>query len=456
MFRSKEQEQIYDIVKSANGITFINGDAGLGKTRAFLSGLFNRKGRTLVALPTLHLINQMLESDDMAVTVGDKKVVTFVSKASAGSDEEYLLQKDAILEADMVICTHAMLIRDLLLKGIILNSSTFNAILVDEADKIPQAASLQTDGVITNETLEELDAKSPSDVAEKISALRKKGKLSDELRFAEYLVKQMLSSPYAEVGMTSKGLELKNRNPARILRYFEFVGTPLIMVSGTLAIDEDFTFFERAVGLYNATKHVISIDDFGKMDFVLAERIAEDKLFEYQIEATRKACEESVNTLVLTTSYDMANRIYDEVGGTVQQKGEKFIDLLERYEGGILITPNGWEGYDTNYTFSSIVIPRIPFAPPEELLDIPYLSKVQMALRKLHQGMLRGLRHHEDYVKIWLLDPRFPFPASVITKSDRTQGHKALRMMELQKAIPKRFRNIRFLGYQSASVFEGV
>src|SRR3546814_21093841 len=42
--------------------------------------------------------------------------------------------------------------------------------------------------------------------------------------------------------------------------------------------------------------------------------------------------------------------------------------------------------------------------------------------RKLRQGIGRGIRRPNDSVKLWLLDPRFPLPATLSDPLDASTG----------------------------------
>ena len=64
------------------------------------------------------------------------------------------------------------------------------------------------------------------------------------------------------------------------------------------------------------------------------------------------------------------------------------------------------------------------------------------ALRRLAQGIGRGVRSREDRVTLWVADPRFPLPdALALSPRHRmAQGH-ATRYRYLSAAIPRRFRD---------------
>ena len=61
-------------------------------------------------------------------------------------------------------------------------------------------------------------------------------------------------------------------------------------------------------------------------------------------------------------------------------------------------------------------------------------------MRRLTQGMGRGIRSPEDRCTIWIGDPRFPLPASMTADLRRalTQG-PAEAWKDFARAIPLRF-----------------
>ena len=61
-------------------------------------------------------------------------------------------------------------------------------------------------------------------------------------------------------------------------------------------------------------------------------------------------------------------------------------------------------------------------------------------MRKLNQGLGRGIRTETDQVTVWIADPRFPLPAAVVMDPRRmlTQG-PASRNIDLTNIIPPRF-----------------
>lgn len=116
-----------------------------------------------------------------------------------------------------------------------------------------------------------------------------------------------------------------------------------------------------------------------------------------------------------------------------------------------------------------MVILRLPFAPSDkarvELLRallasrgigganakrILFAQDRTNTIRKLAQGLGRGIRCETDSVRIWIADPRFPLPETLVRNPRRllSQG-KAIKHVDLAKGIPRRFAN----AYMASEIF---
>ncbi len=472
-FRTPEQEEYADCVFDAlkHKVSFINCPGGVGKTRGYLIPLLSTTHRILISVPTTQLIEQFLESTDLKATRGSKNVQAFYSKLFFGNDEvAYLENKELCAAADIVLATHAMVIRDRLTGGKFLNLVSFDVVIFDEADKLPDAASLQMDGLISNYWLKKLDTEEPGEI---IKVIKKLDKPNEEINYIKSIANMMLNNQsedeWGTIARTSSGLEIKFKNPAKILKKFITTSdTVIIMTSGTLCIDDDFSFFENAVGIYDAKTYSVDVSYHGTLSFTLADRCLpkpgkwsdskpgnkDDRLFNtYWSTAIKMADEAGGNVLVLSTSSAITHDLHKLVSGTRQEKGEKLSETLFRYQGGILILHSGWEGLDCEFSFSDIIIPKVPFPPPDEVLILTYLNSLQKAIRKLNQGFSRGIRSQEQACHIWMLDPRFPVPKIMVDRGEATQ-QLAANMTQLVKAIPKRFRLGRKSAFSKADILK--
>lgn len=239
-------------------------------------------------------------------------------------------------------------------------------------------------------------------------------------------------------------------------------------------------------------------ESFGEMSFVLpdqriphpsiesVERSDDDeKLFSFSekwlsyaagmIEAAQEA---GGRTLVLTSSFKATRALVAKVRSNSlslvieHQQGENLNQYLPAFlaePNSILITPSGWEGLNLPNTISHIVIPRIPFAPPSEsnarLREADLKSKglpiykaagialsesVDNVVRKLKQGVGRGIRSKDDKVVVWLADPRFPIPVAYLASFDPVvMKFPRKQRQDLMGFVPKRFKNI----YNSSPLF---
>ena len=248
-----------------------------------------------------------------------------------------------------------------------------------------------------------------------------------------------------------------------------------VLVSATLGRHEedDLTAACRRLGFRNVAQVHVSPPSFGTMSFRLAPRDVPRPLrdgqpdpgfFDYAAAMVRQAAATG-RTLVLAASYadtqELARRL--PPGVFVQQRGQPLGPLVAQWQalpGGVLVTPTAWAGLDVPHGIDNVVIVRLPIPRPDELREAILAAAMQRrgrsaddargvlfnearatTMRRLTQGMGRGVRSAEDRCTVWIADPRFPLPAN-LTENLRlglTQG-PAAGWTELAKAIPLRFR----------------
>ena len=252
------------------------------------------------------------------------------------------------------------------------------------------------------ETVETLRAVRVDDQELRQALREAAGNLGDWLDAAKgdrYLVPAITASPVR----SRPSLVTISVNPARILSRLwarrrdgsEPWLRSVVFVSATLsapAVKPDFSSFMREVGINPAWSNFASarsgqIDEpsrFGQLSFVLADRglgkpTITDKdgypatnpdWLDYISSGVKQAQMRGGRVLVLTTSYkdaeDIGNRVSDAI---VHKRGQKLNDLLERYrakDDAVLITPAAWAGVDLPGLVDQLVIPRVPFAAPDE------------------------------------------------------------------------------------------
>ena len=273
-------------------------------------------------------------------------------------------------------------------------------------------------------------------------------------------------------------------DPGRVMRRI-YDGRKTLFVSATLAIGGNFRPFLRTVGgdRLNARSLCAEVEDFGSMTFALADRSVpkpfrdggeRDPVFDdYAAHVARAAMAGGGRVLVLVPSFadvdEMARRV---AGIAAHRRGEALaihLEALRSAPNGALVTPAAWAGTDLPGLLDHVVILRVPFPPPEAgraaLLRRLLVSRGydganaegilsdrsrHEAVRRLAQGLGRGVRAPDDRVRIWIADPRFPLP-DVVTRDPRlllSQGHAA-RHRDLARAIPERFVD----AYENAKIF---
>ena len=275
-------------------------------------------------------------------------------------------------------------------------------------------------------------------------------------------------------------------DPGRMLRR-TYAGRKTLFVSATLAVGSgDFEPFLRSVGAHGlpGIHEPVRADmyDFGSMTFALADRdvpppFMEDRtrdpaFDDYAAHVVRRAMTEGGRGLVLVPSFAdveaMARRIPDVIAHRRGEKLAAHLDTLKASRNGVLATPAAWAGTDLPGLLGHVVIVRIPFPPPNagraallrRLLQtkgyddanadgILFAHNRRDAIRRLAQGLGRGIRTPDDRVKVWIADPRFPLP-DTLTRNPRlllSQG-LAARNRDLSGAIPRRFTQ----SYESAEI----
>ena len=273
-------------------------------------------------------------------------------------------------------------------------------------------------------------------------------------------------------------------DPGRILRR-TCEGRKTLFVSATLAVgSDDFEPFLRSVGAdrLSGIQPPLRADmhDFGSMTFALADRDVpapftdgeRNPVFDdYAAGVVRQAIAEGGRVLVLAPSFADVEEIARRIPGIVaHRRGGRLgghLETLESSPNGVLVTPGAWAGTDLPGILGHIVIVRIPFPPPNagrtELLrqllqakgysgnakGMLFARNRRDAVRRLAQGLGRGIRTPGDRVKIWIADPRFPLP-DTLTRNPRLllgQG-LAARHRDLAGAIPRRFTR----AYESAEI----
>lgn len=393
MFRSHEQQHFNDVLRKhlqhADAPLLLEGGVGLGKTRAYLAALANTDHTVALVLPTHQLIDQLLDSTDLAAIA--LPLAVFRPARMFETRAQYLSQRQAARESRVMVCTAASVIIDQRLKGEYNGATERDVILFDEADQLPDMTALQSDFVIDATLLQG----QPLPVAlERISTTRSHG-VEAEQKAAARVMLEILAEPvgYASVGLDDDGdARLHHRLPGRLLKKVSNRAST-VFISATLSHGGKFDNFKHAMGLDAISRLSCSIEPerHGTLDFVLhMHEVETDEWFAAAVQSIQSALRP---TLVVTPSHALTERLLAAVG---EQQ-----DLLIR--AGI------WAGLDTPTRWRTVVIPRVPFGAPV-VVDgeavTSYLDAKVTASRRMRQAIGRGLRTPDAVCTVVILDAR--------------------------------------------------
>jgi ATP-dependent DNA helicase DinG len=219
----------------------------------------------------------------------------------------------------------------------------------------------------------------------------------------------------------------------------------IVMLSATLAVNGDFTFFKKRVGLYNyGGRHL------EEACFLSPFNYKEQALLVYPTDALDpqqnsagfgRYTEEFLLNLYLTTagrglvlftSYRALREAAEAVSGRLSKAGilvlcqgdeerGKLIRKFEEHGNAVLFgTDSFWEGVDiNNKALKSVVICRLPFFPPNAPLAEARAERIERqggrafielqlpeAAIKLKQGFGRLIRRGGDYGAVFIIDSR--------------------------------------------------
>ena len=351
-------------------------------------------------------------------------VEIFTPRRNFDTLAEYRAHKQACLSADVLICTHQAALIDVLADGSLLGLKDRFAVLVDEADQLPDAASLRFDCAIDAFTFALLGVKPARDHRKTIEEVQKVlprhlEKLEEpaSVKAAIRGIKDALEDPvwFQTVGLDEEGaLRLHHKLPARVLK--RLLDHPrLIFVSATLTVGGTFNDFKASLGLKEVSQWSASIEPshHGNMDVVLEDwnKDAPDHLAKVAAHVTTL----QGAALVIVTSHEDAATLGTLIpGSTVRaSKDETTGQAAARMQatgGNILIAAGAWAGLDTPIRWRHVVMPKAPYGSPTILDEHEvsrYVDSRNMAVRRFRQGMARGLRSPDAVCTLHLLDGRF-------------------------------------------------
>ena len=421
MFRSTEQRNFAAIIsrhiEQHDAPLLIEGATGLGKTRSYLAALAQTSRRIAIVLPTHQLIEQLLASRDLQA-VGLTDVAAFRPARMFATHSKYEAQREIAKAARVMICTAASVIIDQRLSGEYNGSTERDYILFDEADQLPDMAALQSDFAITMHDLAEMDIKLTT-AAEALNQILAKPPrtVEPEIRAAARIILDAIELPawYHNAGIDDDGgIVLTHKMPGRLLK--KISNRPAVaFVSATLSIGGKFDDFRNAMGIDNASalSSIIDPAKHGNLTFnVKPLDVKSPEWLPIVLDTINRAPRPA---LVITPSHALAEQLAAAVSGAVVREGEgdEREDTSEAARrvpaDGVLIAAGAWAGLDTEMQWKSIIIPRIPFGQPVVVdgeITTHYLNARNTAVRRLRQGIGRGLRAPDAQCAVFILDGR--------------------------------------------------
>ncbi|NLK50494.1 MAG: DEAD/DEAH box helicase family protein [Candidatus Cloacimonetes bacterium] len=218
----------------------------------------------------------------------------------------------------------------------------------------------------------------------------------------------------------------------------------IVFTSATLALRGSFKYFHNQSGL-----HLIEPDrltctivdspfDYDKQSkLVIGSFLPEPKdkfFFNQALGCIRQILHSTdVGTMMLFTSYNDLNNVYDQIGDELYQRGRPFFaqgkigsrsSILEEFKNHnnavLLGTSSFWEGVDVRgESLALLVLFRLPFLVPNDPIVEAYIDKLERegkdsfmhymlpnALLKLRQGFGRLIRSKSDRGAVLIMDSR--------------------------------------------------
>ncbi|HAV1239716.1 TPA: DEAD/DEAH box helicase, partial [Salmonella enterica] len=242
----------------------------------------------------------------------------------------------------------------------------------------------------------------------------------------------------------------------------------ILMTSATLSITREpargMEWIVRASGLTEdriSIRDIFTPESYGRMELILAGQAfgdifgdaREQRLSEEWLTKVAGITGETVAAgrpvVVLTASHDESHEIAVRIQGTtlpvyVQKAGQPVSEIVKNYvkEPGVLISAGAFVGLslrapDGGQIFQDLIITRMRFAPPDRegaesyqqylqqtgykttvqsITRRNYVNQVQKVVRTGKQAIGRGIRSENDFIRVTILDPRFPEPKNISSK----------------------------------------
>jgi Rad3-related DNA helicase len=349
----------------------------------------------------------------MAVCRGSVSVEVFKPGRAFDNRQDFLAYREQAMRAQVMICTSASVIIDQRLAGEYNGVTGRDYILFDEADQLPAVAALQSDCEILPRDLKELGV-SVSSAEETAHAVLARKNVPPEIRAAVKMILEAIEDPawYHTAGVTDEGgIALYHRLPGRLLKKIANRSN-VAFVSATLSVGGSFNDFRGALGIgkQSSLSAMIEPARHGEVVFHLDDSHPVDSA--EWLDAVRTAMLDAERpSLVITPSHALAQQLGENLpDATVRKPEETTAEAVQRMNGELLVAAGAWAGLDTPTRWRSIIIPRIPFPAPTVLddhIESSYINMRNEAIRRLRQGLGRGLRRPDAVCDMYLFDPRY-------------------------------------------------
>ena len=461
-FRSNEQKNFSQIIsahlQSLDCPLLLEGGTGLGKTRAYLFALIKaaKEGKRIaIVLPTHQLIDQLLKSSDILETRESVVIKDFRPHSMFETKAEYDTNKKLAIESQVMICTMASVIIDQRLDGEYNGVTKRDYILFDEADQLPDMSALQSNFMIEEQEIHQLNI--PITTAEETlqKILNKPPRLVEpETKAAAKIILEAIQNPtwYQKGGFDdAQNLVLTHHVPGRLLKKLSNQHN-VAFISATLSIGGTFNDFKSAMGIEKESNlsSIIEPEKHGYLTFHTDPHNIENQYKEW-LQKTIKTIQESTKPcLVITTSHSDSELFGSSVlGATIRVKEETTTEAVARMSDQVLVAAGAWAGLDTPTQWASIVIPNIPFGKPtviEGQVTTSYFNSRNTAIRRMRQAIGRGIRSPEAKCEVFILDDRIERIPSFIPKRFLTDWQNSFQeggRVEVTLSMAERDASIR-------------
>lgn len=295
------------------------------------------------------------------------------------------------MASDLMLVTHANVLIDHYTDGTYSGVTKRDYLIFDEAHKLLDAAALRLDITISSSDIASLGI-TPGSPIETAKAIQTSPSASPEQRaVARVLLRQADKEGHGIFGFNEDGdLCLLHRHPARILKAIANRAQTAFL-SATLTNGGSFDRFRWELSITHAEQHNVEPANHGDVTFVFKRLDVDSE--SWHLETVRVINQAPRPCLVLVPSHALAQSL------SVRLPPDE----------GLHISASDWAGMDDPRQWRSLVIPRVPFAPPARIEGNTVSAYPKMAANAaamMKQAIGRVLRHTNSRATIHILDAR--------------------------------------------------